>query len=113
MRVPLRVVFYREGSDWIAHCLEFDLVGDGATKAKALASLSEAILLQLEFSAQHNAPENLFRPADGRFFRMFALGKDTAAGEIQLKCGSLEVEIDSTETREYSEDEIGAGLIPV
>ena len=112
MRVPLRVVLYREDGDWIAHCLEFDLIGDGTTKEKALASLSEAILLQLEVSIKHNAPENLFRPAEGRFFRMFAMGKNTAAGEFRLKCGSVEVEIDSTETREYCEDEIGEGLVP-
>ena len=32
LRVPLRVVFYREDEVWIAHCLEFDLAGDGMTR---------------------------------------------------------------------------------
>lgn len=35
LRVPLRCVFYREQSQWIAHCLEFDLAGHGTTKEKA------------------------------------------------------------------------------
>ena len=48
LRVPLHVVFYREGEAWIAHCLEFDLAGDGDTKEEALDSLSEAVTLQVE-----------------------------------------------------------------
>ena len=36
LRMPLRVVFYREEEVWIAHCLEFDLAGDGATREEAL-----------------------------------------------------------------------------
>lgn len=70
--IPLRVVFYREDEAWIAHCLEFDLVGDGDTREAALQSLAEAIGLQLEASVEHDNPRNLFRPAPGEFFQMFA-----------------------------------------
>ena len=38
LRVPVRVVFYREDGEWVAHCLEFDLIGDGTTKQEALAA---------------------------------------------------------------------------
>jgi len=99
LRVPLHVVFYQEDGSWIAHCLEFDLIGDGETKVDALESLNEAIRLQVEHSLEHNNPRNLFTPADGRYFEMFARGADVAVGK--LKIGGDSLVIDRTETREY------------
>jgi predicted RNase H-like HicB family nuclease len=82
--ISLRVVFYRDDSRWIAHCLEFDLLGDGRTKENALESLAAAIDLQLEESFKHNNPSNLFSPAPSEAWEMFALGKDTAAGNLSV-----------------------------
>jgi predicted RNase H-like HicB family nuclease len=94
-------VFYKDNKDWIAHCLEFDLMGDGATKKEALDQLSNAISIQVETSLEYDNPVNLFKPADGKFFAMFAAGTDVAVGELHLKIDS--VTIDETETREYIE----------
>lgn len=78
LRVPIRIVFYREGDEWIAHCLEFDLMGNGGSQEEAMESLKTAITLQAAFSAEHQNWSNLFTPADGRFFEMFAAGKKIA-----------------------------------
>ncbi len=40
------VVLYEEEGEWVAHCLEFDLVGCAATREAALELLSEAIFAQ-------------------------------------------------------------------
>lgn len=85
MRLPIRVVFYKEESDWIAHCLEFNLIGDGSTKQEAIDELCEAISLQIQATIEFNNPANLFRPADGKFFEMFAAGENVAIGEVQLQ----------------------------
>jgi len=77
-RLPLRVVFYREADSWIAHCLKFDLLGDGSTKEAAMETLCEAIAIQFEASAEWDNPTNLFTPADGKYFKMFAEGDDVA-----------------------------------
>jgi predicted RNase H-like HicB family nuclease len=82
--ISLRVVFYKDDNRWIAHCLEFDLLGDGRTKEKALESLTAAIDLQLEESFKHKNPGNLFSPAPSEAWEMFALGKDTAAGNLSV-----------------------------
>jgi|SRR5665213_1615392 len=103
-RIPLRIVFYRERGEWIAHCLEFDLMGDGSTKEAALQMLIEAMQLQLESSIEHDNPANLFKPADGRILAMFAAGKDVAIGEIHLKLDS--VTIDESQAREYTETDL-------
>lgn len=104
LRIPLRIVLYREGDAWVAHCLEFDLVGDGATQDEALRELSEAIQLQVDATLEHGNPANLFMPADGKYFEMFAAGKDVAGGELRF--APMEpVRIEEVEVREYSEAE--------
>lgn len=74
-RMPPRVVFDKEDERWIAHCLEFDLLGDGETRETAIESLSGAIVTQPEASIAFGNMENLFTPEDGPFFQMFAAGK--------------------------------------
>ena len=106
-RVPLRVVFYREGEDWMAHCLEFDLIGDGPTRDDALEVLSQVIALQVHASLEHNNPANLFSAADGKVFRMFAEGTDVA--DAILEVGLLDqfrsdpFIIEGLEAREYED----------
>jgi hypothetical protein len=78
LRVPLRVVLYTDDGNWIAHCLEFDLLGDGATKPAAIETLVEAIRLQIEETVRHDNPANLFSPASGEIFELFAAGSDCA-----------------------------------
>ena len=105
-RVPLRVVFYKEGAEWVAHCLEFDLMGDGPTKKDATDQLVEAISLQVEASLLSKNLVNLFRPAEGKYLAMFAAGKDAAIGELHLKFDSIT--IDEAEAREYVDPEDGS-----
>lgn len=100
-RIPLRVVFYREGSDWVAHCLEFDLMGDGVTQSIAIGRLTAAIAMQVEATLEYSNLENLFKPADPRFHLMFAAGSNTAGGEVRIHIDS--VVIDESEAREYLE----------
>ena len=101
MRVPLRIVFYKDGEDWIAHCLEFDLMGDGPTKKDAVARMADAISSQVQSSVEFDNPSNLFKPADAKYFVMFAEGQDVSGGEAHIEIDS--VTIDNAEAREYVE----------
>jgi hypothetical protein len=103
IRTPLRIVFYREGNDYVAHCLEFDLVGDGASPREAVNALCEAITIQIQASLKYNNPRNLFTPADGKFFAMFAEGQDAAIGQCEIKLEMVDaaVKIERVEAREY------------
>ncbi len=109
--IPLRVVFYREEADWIAHCLEFDLLGDGQSKEEAIESLTKAIELQVEASlGQHPNPQNLFSPAPGEFLRMFAVGREVAVGNLSICFEALSrrygesYQFEDVLVREYVED---------
>jgi hypothetical protein len=112
-RISLRVVFYKQGRSWIAHCLEFDLCGDGSTRKAALASLSKAIGLQIKHSMAHDNWRNLFTPAPSEVQAMFFSGKSTAQGEMHLKMTD-EVVVEEQVYREYSGDltDSGSSLVP-
>jgi predicted RNase H-like HicB family nuclease len=84
IRLGIRVVFYREGGEWVAHCLEFDLCGTGATIETALESLTVAIDMQLQFSLEHQDPRALFRQADAEIMERFARGRHIAQGTLAL-----------------------------
>ena len=84
LRIPLRVVFYEEDGEWVAHCLEFDLVGVGESKEEAVKLLSDAIFVQIKATLKNNNPKNLFRPADSEYFQKFAAGADTVEGNLEV-----------------------------
>jgi predicted RNase H-like HicB family nuclease len=114
-RIPLRVVFYKEGASWVAHCLEFDLCGDGASRSDALACLAEAIAVQVKFSVEHGNLKNLFSPAPSDIQEMFFSGKATGIGEIKLKMKEIDgVVFEDQEYREYSggRSSLGSDLMP-
>lgn len=107
MRLELRAVFYKESGAWFCHCLEMDVMGHGSTKKAAVAMMAEAVRLQIMASMKANNPSNIFMPADAKFFKMFASGKDVAVGvcEIMAKPEHFDgVEIDGVKAREYSGD---------
>jgi hypothetical protein len=101
-RMPIRAVFYRENDRWFAHCLEMDLIGEGATKEEAVAQLDGVIRMQVEASIRSKNIRNLIQPADGKYFAMFAVGKDFAVGQLHLaNIRGQNVQIDEVEAREY------------
>ncbi len=57
----LRAVLYQEDGLWVAHALEMDLIGTGATESAALRELRGNVEAQLSFAAQEEM--NPFRPA--------------------------------------------------
>ncbi len=103
LHLPLRVVFYYESDRWIAHCLEFDLPGDGETKEGALESLSTAIRIQVEETLSLGHLGNLFSPAEGKYFQMFGQGRHVAIGKVHLQVEGFE--FDEILAREYVGEE--------
>ena len=57
----LRAIIYPEDGLWVAHALEMDLIGTGATEAAALRELRSNVEAQLSFAKQENI--NPFHPA--------------------------------------------------
>ena len=104
LRVPLRVVFYEEGVEWVAHCLEFDLVGCAATREAALLLLSEAIVIQLKATQQNQNLANLFAPASGEYLAKFAAGHDVAECDLNIPWHTADMVIERAAVREFREN---------
>jgi hypothetical protein len=114
LRVPLRIVFYREGESWVAHCLEFDLLGHGPAKEDAIELLAKAVILQVQASLENQNPANLISPADGKYFRMYAAGTDVAEAILEIARGELKSAspmIDGVEAREFEDLQSEAKLV--
>ena len=57
----LTVLIHKENHDWIAHCLEFDMVGISPISAKsAVDELIDLMKVQISFAVKNNSIENLF-----------------------------------------------------
>ena len=96
--------FYKEEGFWVAHCLEFDVLGHGKTKKEAVQLLGDAIRVQVEASVKHKNFRNLFSPADAKYQAMFAAGKDIAIGGLEFEPID-HVTIENVVTREYPQTE--------
>lgn len=64
----VRVLIYREEGDFVAHALEFDLLGYGKTKAEAMSALEAVIKTHLEFCFEQGLAESAISPAPEEFF---------------------------------------------
>jgi len=106
-RIQMRIVFYKEEGRWIAHCLEFDLLGDGETKQEAVDRLMHVVMLQVEQSVKHNNPANLFSPADGEYQRMFAAGTDVGIAELSMRFAPVgNFDFEEPQARVYSDTDL-------
>ncbi len=72
-RFSLRFVLYREGEWWFGHCLELDIVAEGATPKEALHDVLDLCASQIETAVKHGDVESIFRPAPAEFWRLFCL----------------------------------------
>jgi hypothetical protein len=109
-KMPIRVVFYRDDTDaslWIAHCLEFDLMGHGTDRKKAMAMLTEAIDIQLKNTMKSGNFKNLFTPAPAEYQLMYAQGQNVVQARPKAMLHFAEFEIDGIAARQYIDEVAG------
>lgn len=56
-------MIYPESPQWVAHCLDLDIVETGVTPEAALDVLAQAVGTQLWYAREHDNFANLFQPA--------------------------------------------------
>ena len=99
LRIPLRVVFFKDAGQWYAHCLEFGFLGDGKTKPQALKMLNDAIETAVDFANSRHDIQSLYCSAEPQYHEMFAAGKDVAYGDLTIHCDRITIQ--EKELREY------------
>lgn len=70
--MTLRVLGYKEGKGWAAHCLETNLVGRGRSFEVAVKDLLELTEMQVSFAVQKNQTNLLDHPAPPEIFETYA-----------------------------------------
>jgi hypothetical protein len=89
MNLRLRAVLYHEDGLWVAHALEMDLIGTGATETAALRELRSNVEVQLSFAKQEQT--NPFQPAPAEIQKLWeetnlaALGMGRAKSKTPAK----------------------------
>lgn len=84
MNLRLRAVLYQESGLWVAHALEMDLIGMGATEAAALRELRSNVEIQLSFAKQERT--NPFHPAPTEIQKLWEDTNLAALGMGWAKC---------------------------
>jgi hypothetical protein len=111
-RIPIRIGFYKEDGFWIAHCLEFSPLGHGKTKRSALSLLARAIDIQVRATLDSGNIANLFRPAEPKYFWMYANGSDIAAGALAVTVKKFDrLELAPSDYREFTDSDAEIGLV--
>jgi hypothetical protein len=66
--LSIRVLIYREGSRFVAHALDLDILGYGETENSAKKDLEGLVNNQLTFAACMGSPESIYFAAPREFF---------------------------------------------
>jgi len=66
---------YREGTAWIAHCLELDIVAEGTSADAAMNDVLDLCAFQINTAVANNDLESIFRPAPARYWSLFFSGR--------------------------------------
>ena len=80
----LDVLLYREDGEWVAHCLQLDLVEAGATPEEAEEALAGVIQHHVQWVLEDNDMEHLFHPAPPEVWKEFFTAETQGFREIPL-----------------------------
>ncbi len=80
----LDVLLYREDGQWVAHCLQLDLVESGDTSEEAEESLAGVIQHHIQWAWEDDDIEDLFHPAPPEVWKMFFAAEPQGFREIPL-----------------------------
>jgi hypothetical protein len=67
----IRILGFREGSQWVAIALEMDLWGYGQSFEAALQDLRDLVLMQVTFALSIDNPEMVWRDAEPAYFLVY------------------------------------------
>lgn len=87
----IRILLYPEGGDWVAHCLEFDLMGHGPRIRDAVKSLVGVIKTQHRELKKSGQLEDMYHPAPMEYWKLW--NKAEPIGEAEIELDKAEVKI--------------------
>lgn len=64
------------GAEWIAHCLELDIVATGVSAQAAMDEIFDLIVAQVDYAFSNNNLEHLYHPAPSEVWEEFYRCRD-------------------------------------
>lgn len=61
--VKLNVLLYEEDGEWIAHCLQMDIVTSSVNQSVVIEEILDLIQAQVEYAIDNNNMDNIFKSA--------------------------------------------------
>jgi hypothetical protein len=90
--ITLNIMIKKEGKEFIAHCLELDIVATAKTKKSVIDDMISLITAQIEYAFLNDNLAYLFRPAPSEIWEEFYSCKGVAKrGVIKIKQKSNEI----------------------
>lgn len=83
-QLTLRGVVHREGDEWIAHCLDLDIVSCASTPHEATAQLVDAVTAQLEYARDMDNGAYLFHPAPHEAWQRLAAALQSTLPTLRM-----------------------------
>lgn len=71
-KLAFNVLVKFEGGEWIAHCLELDIVATGSTPNAAVRDMKSLILTQVSTAIENENMEYLYHPAPQEVWQEYA-----------------------------------------
>ncbi|MBI4691545.1 MAG: hypothetical protein HY754_14970 [Nitrospirae bacterium] len=82
--IKLNIVIYKEGEDWIAHCLQMDIVASGKSAKAVEDDIIDLIKAQIHFAIDNDNMGNIFKPAPSNIWNMIGHAKRCDSRSIRL-----------------------------
>ena len=70
-KTTLHVLGYKDGNRYIAHCLDFDIVAEGATCQETKDNLVDLIHSYIHFATEKNLEQFMYHPAPKTYWDKF------------------------------------------
>ena len=69
----LTVLLYREEEDYVAHCLEFDIVNNATTESfeTAYTELYDLVISYINYAYENDNTDHLYNPAPAEYWNRF------------------------------------------
>ncbi len=81
---PLRVLLFKEGTHWIALCIESDHCAQGDTPDEAITHCGDLLVCQLALEPNLRSPKNV-KPAPQRYVRAYYKAKEQGVRQIVVE----------------------------
>lgn len=82
--IKLNIVIYKEGGEWIAHCLQMDIVASGKSAKAVEEDIIGLIKAHVRFAIDNDNVGNIFKPAPSEIWSMTGHAKRCVSRNIRL-----------------------------